>query len=82
MTMRKLTVQRVCFLNEPQSGVSPLFLSVFDKEFVKFTTHYFQFSKKKLHFQSEQQRHHHALFSNKAPHNKPIRILLRKVHII
>ena len=39
--MRKQTAQRECFMNEPQSGVSPLFLGVFDKEFIKFPTHYF-----------------------------------------
>ena len=58
-------------LNRAQSRLLYLF---YNKESVKFSKNYFQFSK--------QQFRQHALYSHKSHYNKPIRIPVRMVQII
>ena len=60
---------------------SRLLYLFYNKESLKFPSHYFQFSNK-LCFQSEQRHRQNALDSHKARYNKPIRIPVRMVQII
>ena len=54
----------------------------YDKESVKFPTHYFQVSKKNFISKANNNVVKHALYSNKERYNKPIRIPVRMVQII